>query len=348
MLRDYQGYFVSPEMQRYYQEKRLFSLQLEITPICNQECRFCYTHGTLRAQMMPNAFLRRILDDASSMSVRKIEWLGGDPLTRDDWFELMDYSKKLDLINNIWTAGDLLADKTTAKKAMKATEGGGLISVHFDTFDRSLYKKLHKASPKFIDAVLKGLRNLLDLGKPAEELFHCITFTNLQAGSDFRNSVDRLLDDFGVPTGIVPYKPAIPGFERLIPTSQQIQEALEYKNKRIFEADIPAIPQCVSKYYCGSTAAVIAGDALSPCSRIRTAVGKRIRDSRFKDAFEINRNQLLTTILQDHNNLSSRCQACTLNDICWGCRSNAWYYAGDFLASDPKCWKQAENNEKEK
>ena len=119
---------------------------------------------------------------------------------------------------------------------------------------------------------------------------------------------------------------------------EEIREALEYKNKRCLGVNIPTIPQCVSKYYCGTTAAIIAGNALSPCSRIRYAVARLDKRS-FKEVYEENRNSLLTTALQNSNNLSQECKVCELNTICWGCRSNAWYYSRDFLAPDPKCWR---------
>jgi len=200
-----------------------------------------------------------------------------------------------------------------------------------------LYKQLHRAAPSFISQVLQGLQNLLDLGKPPDELFHCITFTKLQAGADFRHSVDKLMEEFGIPTGIVPYKPALKGYDHLIPSTDEIRAALEYKTQRCQGPEIPIIPQCVSKYYCGTTAAIINGDALSPCSRIRYAV-KRLKSQRFNEVFNEVRELLLTTALHEKNNLSSTCQICKWNEICWGCRSNAWYYAGDFLAPDPKCW----------
>ncbi|MFX1513401.1 MAG: radical SAM/SPASM domain-containing protein [Promethearchaeota archaeon] len=343
ILRDYEGYYLDAEMQHYYYDRKLYSLQLEVTSFCDQGCYFCYTRGSKSAREMPANFVRSILDSAAAMAVRKIDWLGGDPLKKSDWYELMIYSNDLGFINNIWTTGNLLSDPVIAEKAVAVTEGG-LISVHFDTFSPTLYERLHRVPPSFVDQILQGLRNVINLGKPPEELYHCITFTKLQAGSDFQQTVDRLLDELDIPTGIVPYKPALPDYDYLIPSSEEIREALEYKNKRCLGVDIPIIPQCVSKFYCGTTAALINGDALSLCSRIRHVVA-RLENHTFCDVFNDHRHSLLKIPLRTLTNLPQICQSCELNTICFGCRSNAWYYAYDFLARDPKCWKMGRSEE---
>jgi radical SAM protein with 4Fe4S-binding SPASM domain len=44
-------------------------------------------------------------------------------------------------------------------------------------------------------------------------------------------------------------------------------------------------------------------------------------------------------MLRDRSHLTGVCGACELRDRCGGCRGVAYGYTGDFLASDPRCWK---------
>ncbi|MDP6874354.1 MAG: hypothetical protein QF521_12560, partial [Alphaproteobacteria bacterium] len=37
------------------------------------------------------------------------------------------------------------------------------------------------------------------------------------------------------------------------------------------------------------------------------------------------------------------CASCDNNDVCWGCRANAYFYKGDVTASDPMCWLNDES-----
>ena len=94
------------EQKRYFNEKRLYTLQVESTDACPQSCIYCYA-GSSPAETRPLApdEIRALLDDAARLEVRAIDWLGGDPLARPDWHELMDYARGLGLTNNVWTSG---------------------------------------------------------------------------------------------------------------------------------------------------------------------------------------------------------------------------------------------------
>ena len=81
------------------------------------------------------------------MGIKSIDWLGGDPLLRKDWYGLMKYAQASGLINNIWTSGIPLAKKDIAKKAVEVTKGG-FISVHLDTLKEDIYQKLHAGNPQ--------------------------------------------------------------------------------------------------------------------------------------------------------------------------------------------------------
>ena len=116
----------------------------------------------------------KIIDSASKMEVRAIDWLGGDPLLRSDWYELMKYAVSKNLKNNIWTSGMPLEDVEVAKKAVEVSKGG-FISVHLDSLDESIYEKLHTGNPKKkINTILKGVDNVQSLGKKPENMINCI------------------------------------------------------------------------------------------------------------------------------------------------------------------------------
>lgn len=338
MLKDYESYFLNPKMQDYFQQTKLYTLQLEITSRCPQKCIYCYTrYDVPKVREMPLNVLKGIIEDAGEMEVEKIEWLGGDALLYPHWSEMMDLATEHGIINNIWTAGSLLNDPVIAKEVVRVTNGGGLVSIHIDTIDELDYQKLHENSPKFIQTTLEGLEKLLVLGKSPDELLNCMTFSSVIAEKRFEEIVDFFMDKHEITSSIVVYKPVVPGLDYLIPSIEQVRHAVEYKNRKNFSIEIPAIPQCVSKFYCGTTASVLVDGSLSVCSRIRHGIGK-LGKTTFKDTFNQYKELLLTQKLQDSRFLDPSCQQCSFNNICWGCRANAWYYKGDIFASDPKCW----------
>ncbi|MFX1517909.1 MAG: radical SAM protein, partial [Promethearchaeota archaeon] len=308
MLKDYEGYFLNKEMKIYFEGYKLFTLQIEINQICQQNCIYCYARDSRGEEMNPE-FIKSILDDAAEMKVRKIEWLGGDCLLHSSWEELMAYAKyEHELINNIWTSGNQLRSISVAKKAIELTRDGGFISVHLDSINPEIYGKLTNGNLDYMKDTLQGIQNLIDLGKPPSEIINCLALTGLQAGEDFRNTVQYFHSQFGIPVTFISYKPTSKD-PRLPITSQQIKEAERVKTDICYGPNVPIIPQCVSKFYCGTTASILpeVGDPtvgnLTVCSRIRQSFGKLKIGQSFKGQFNKLKDILLTRKLKDSSNL---------------------------------------------
>ncbi|GAG59634.1 unnamed protein product [marine sediment metagenome] len=149
------------ELQKqYYNECKIYILQIESTLRCPQLCDYCYAGSTPDSpQGMSSEKIKELLDTASKLDIRMIDWLGGDPLVRKDWYELCKYASNLGLINNIWTSGIPLANAEIAEKAVEVSEGG-FISTHLDTFNPELLVQ----SPQFpgsLEGSLKSKRRSL-------------------------------------------------------------------------------------------------------------------------------------------------------------------------------------------
>ncbi len=187
------------DVARYFEEERVYSLQIESTLACPQGCRYCYAPaGTTRVRELSSDDIAAALFSAATMDVKAVDWLGGDPLVREDWYELAEHARDLGFVNNIWSSGIPLADPDVAERAVAATEGG-FISVHLDTLDPGIYAGLHDgdAGAK-IRAIRLGIENLFACGKPACELVSCITFTRPLAGNDLERTMRYFCEDLGM------------------------------------------------------------------------------------------------------------------------------------------------------
>ena len=176
-------------MKTYFEDYKLYTLQIEINQICQQNCIYCYARESRGEEMNPD-FIKSILDDAAEMKVRKIEWLGGDCLLHSSWREIMAYAKyEHELINNVWTSGNQLKSVSVAKKVIELTNDGGFISIHLDSVNPEIYFELTNGNLDYLHDTLQGIQNLIDLGKPASEILNCLALTGLQAGEDFEATV---------------------------------------------------------------------------------------------------------------------------------------------------------------
>ncbi len=335
---DVEGYYFNEEMIKYFEDFRLYSLQFEINTDCGQHCKYCYVNNsTAEPARLEDDFVLSVLDQLAEMKVAVIEWLGGDPVRHPSFDTFLRSSIDLGLRNNIWSSGDLLNAEVIVDFLTDDTNEG-FVSFHLDTLDPEIYRRL-ACSPEYIDVVLKNIEFLLDQGVNPERLNNCFTFTRLQGPDDLENTVRTLHEEYGILSGIVPYKPVgYPTDAMLyIPTTEEIHAAYRLLSEIQFGSKMPITPQCVSKYYCGTTCALTIEKGLTLCTRIRQPL-VRIHGTDFKTAFESAKYTLLRGPLRDTSNRCESCRSCGNNEICWGCRGNAFYYAGDFMGPDVKCW----------
>ena len=114
------------EEQKYFKENKVYAVQLESTNACPQDCLYCYaSQKDAPMKELSRQKIIEVLDSASTMGIRAIDWLGGDPLVRDDWYVLMSYARDLGLRNNIWTSGIPLENMGVARKALRSENRKG-------------------------------------------------------------------------------------------------------------------------------------------------------------------------------------------------------------------------------
>jgi len=329
------------EQKRYFEQKRLYALQIETTDACHQGCIYCYAGSTPQESYgLASHEIRSLLDDAAAMEIRAIDWLGGDPLVRSDWYELMQYARSLGIINNIWTSGLPLSNKKIAAQVYEVTDGG-FVSVHVDSITPKVYARLHRGgNDHYIDAIVEGVNNMLALGKPADRMINCITYTARQGPEDAIRTMRWWFDEKGLRTCLTMFNPAGMGAEwkAFEPDLDEIRQVYTERDRINYDEDnISIAAMDTDKYYCGTMATVTFTGEVTPCSVIREGVGN-IRDTPFSEIIAEHIDTLVHGDLHDTCNLPDPCNTCMNNEHCWGCRASAYHYNGDADGLDPKCW----------
>ena len=329
------------EQKRYFEQKRLYALQIETTDACHQGCIYCYAGSTPHeSRGLTSDEIRSVLRDAAALEIRAIDWLGGDPLTRPDWYELMQYALSLGMINNVWTSGLPLKNQRIAAQVFEVSEGG-FVSVHVDSITPEVYAKLHRGvNHHYIDAIVEGVTNMLDLGKPAEKMINCITYTARQGPEDAIKTMHWWFEEKGLRTCLTMFNPAGMGAEwrAFEPNLAEVQQVYTERDRINYGGDNITIGAMdTDKFYCGTMATVTFMGDVTPCSVIREGVDN-IRSTPFQEIIANHSNTLVHGDLHDVCNLPAPCNTCISNPHCWGCRASAWHYNGDADGLDPKCW----------
>jgi radical SAM protein with 4Fe4S-binding SPASM domain len=326
------------EVIRFFENNRVYAVQIESCLTCSGGCRYCYASAKDPiSASLPATTINRILHEISDSGARAIDWLGGDPLMRKDWFELACAAQDLGLINNIWTSGIPLADPVIARQVVKVT-AGGFVSVHLDSLDEEIYGLLHTGNPhKKIQSILKGVENLLKAGKHPKEIINCITFTRPLAGNDVECTI-RYFSKKGIRTCLTQICMAGLGKEHpeWLPSEQQIRHAIGVRDRMNYPgSDLSMSSMDVNKFYCGGTVCITVDGDVTPCSVIRQGFGN-VNYLPFAEIVNLHRNELLFLPLRKETT-EGRCKRCKNEPVCWGCRATAFYTTCNLMADDPNC-----------
>jgi len=131
------------------------TVSIELTRECKCNCEHC-TVSEGEGEMSTDQ-LKGIIDQALDMGAFIITFTEGDPLLRDDIFELVDYVDKDKAIVNIFTPGT----EMTPEKATKLKDAGLhslLISIYStDPAKHNLTRRLEGAYNWAVDAIKMGL-----------------------------------------------------------------------------------------------------------------------------------------------------------------------------------------------
>ncbi|PNX52555.1 MAG: hypothetical protein BV458_08990 [Thermoplasmata archaeon M9B2D] len=330
---------------RYFKENKVFSIQIESNLSCPQGCLYCYASlENPPVQELSKKDITAILDSAVKLQVRAIDWLGGDPLVRSDWYPLMKETEKRGLKNNIWTSGIPLENREVARKAVEVSTGG-FIAVHLDTLDERIYQTLHKGNPhRQIQAILKGIENVRNYGKDPDEMINCITFTK-PVFQDIQHTIQYFYETWGMRTCLT--QMCVTGLAtdhtEWVPTVEEITKACEIRDRINYPMSLYSFSSMdTNKYYCGNMICVTVNGDVTPCSVIRKSVGN-IHETSLEEIVEKHRDELLWVHLRRPENLPGYCSKCENNTVCWGCRAAAFYDRGDSCGTDPKCFRNRKN-----
>lgn len=84
---------VNPGRKEYFEQKRLYQMQVLMAERCAGGCSYCATSSApSEAGYLSTEKLFELVDEAAALGVKSICWAGGDPLLHPDWFKIACYA----------------------------------------------------------------------------------------------------------------------------------------------------------------------------------------------------------------------------------------------------------------
>ena len=330
----------------------------EMTTACNLRCIHCHASGGKPApDELTTEEAKRLLDQLAEVSeFRMMAFTGGEPLVRDDLFELLAYSQALGFTNTMATNATLI-DDAMARRLRR--HGVAIGAVSLDGFDAATHDAI-RGLPGSFEAAVQGMQAL----RRAGILLH-VNITAMEYNMDQMEQLMTLVDELG--TGILLMYQLVPvgrgqdigeaaldlgANERLIRfmaqaqrTTQAIMEPVagpQYWPFLLQQNSIHGGPllHLAEAVFHGCSAGrgfvyIKPNGDVEPCPFIPLSCGN-VRQTPFSTIWTT--SPIFKDLRKREQLLKGRCGECQYRRLCGGCRGRAWATTGDYLAEDPSCF----------
>jgi heme b synthase len=345
-------------------------IAFEITRTCNLSCRHC--RGDSKNKSYKNELtldeIKSILDNVASFSKPIIIITGGEPLTRNDVFDITDYSTSLGYRTVLATCGHFLTDETverliaTGVSRISVSLDGATPETH-DTFRgvpgsfKSAVKGLEIARKHNLDFQInstltnlniKELESLYDLAVSLGAVgFHPFLLVPVGRGCNlaefalspekYEDALIRIAQMAG--NSSIEIKPTCsPHYYRII----RQMKIVDYANEIMKSSNQTTMQNFTDRYKL--TKGCLGGQGfvfishtgkVQICGFLELEAGD-LRTENY-DLGSIWETSELFRQIRDIDNYHGKCGICEYRKVCGGCRARAYYSTGDYLGEEPNC-----------
>lgn len=331
----------------------------ETTRRCNLSCKHC--RADAEDHDYPGELstdeAKKLFDNVAEMGFPIIILTGGEPLLREDIFELAEYGDKLGL-RMVMAPNGTLVTEDTAKKM--AASGIKRISVSIDGATKESHDEFRGVKGAF-EGAMHGIENAKKAGIEFQ-INTTITKDNLHEIPEILNlaiSLGAVAHHIFllVPTGRGKYIA-----EKTI-DAKTYEKTLNWFYEQRDKVPLQLKATCAPHYYRilrqrakrdgksvdfdtfgldAMTRGCLGGigfcfishvGKVQPCGFLDLDCGN-VKEKTFREVWK---DSQIFNNLRDYDSLSGKCGGCGYNKVCGGCRARAYEATGDYMEEEPFC-----------
>ena len=329
----------------------------EITRRCNLSCIHCRAaaeRGPYEGELTTEECFR-FIDEVAAFSKPVLILTGGEPLLREDIFEVASYGTRKGLRTVMAVNGTLL----DAHKAA-AAKGAGIqrVSISLDGSTAESHDRFRGVAGAYAGA-MEGINYLKEAGL-AFQINTTVTKRNL---GEIEDILQVAIQQGAAAHHIFLLVPTGRGRELAHEevTPEEYEQTLTWFAEQDNKVPIQLKATCAPQYYrivhqrgeakdrSGQgeslhtfTRGCLGGVSfcflshrgdVQPCGYLEV-IGGNIRERPFQEIWE---GDEVFQCLREVNNLQGKCGRCEYRMVCGGCRARAYALTGDYLAEEPLC-----------
>jgi radical SAM protein with 4Fe4S-binding SPASM domain len=332
--------FSDDEIAECLKKKGLLSIELEFTKKCNLRCLYCYSSaGEPLENELSLDELRSVISQAKELGAKKIILLGGgEPLLYQGMTDIIEYINFLGFQQALFTNGTLI----TADMAKFLYKNRVSVVIKSNSRKPEIQDFLAGVNGAFKN-IKRGLQLLMDAGYPDKN--HMLGIQTVICRQNIHELPSMWI--WARERGIIPYFEILTYQGRARKNPDLTVSALEinaiFKQLEMVDRERfgilwesrPTIAAFTCKRHLYSCLVNSQG-YVQPCTGIDISVGN-IRESHLADI--LGNSPVISNLRNIYKKIEGVCKACEHSHECYGCRGNAYQMTGNYLASDPTCWK---------
>jgi radical SAM protein with 4Fe4S-binding SPASM domain len=343
--RIYGAEFSQQEIAEAVRDGRLLSMEMEFNKSCNFRCLYCYAadNTVIRNEMKKHEFLD-LINQARELGAKKIIVLGGEPMLYPHIIEMIQYIRGIDMDVELFTNGTNI----TREMAQTLYDLGVRVVLKMNTFEEKIQDMLSGRKGAHAQ-INEAFNNLKLAGYPSADRFMGVSTVVCQQNIDELPKMWEWLRD----QNIAPY------FEMITPQGGAKEHNMLEVDSRQIEDLFHRISRIDRKKY-GHTwdpkPPLVGGECLrhqfscavnsegfvQPCVGVTIPIGN-VRKQRLKDI--LRESEVVQDLKNYTDTIKGPCSECERLSECYGCRGAAYQMTGDYLASDPMCWKNLDKRD---
>ncbi len=313
---------------------------------CNLKCAHCYQDaGDATSKELTTTEAKALIDGVARAGFRVMIFSGGEPLLRDDIYELVSYARDSGLAPVFGTNATLITPEVAAR--LKAA-GARAMGISLDSLDEAEHDAFRGVSGAFV-ATMSGIEACKQAGLPFQ-----IHTTVMNWNRDRICDITRFAEQLGARGHYIFF---------LVPVGRGVAASIDainvMENENLLrdimrtsaEVSIEVKPTCAPQFtrvakqldvatrftrgcLAGLTYCVVGSEGIvRPCAYMTTEAGD-VRQQPFDEIWKTAEvfKRLRTRAY------SGSCGTCDYREGCGGCRARAGYYhEGDIMAQDDYC-----------
>ncbi|MGI6252410.1 MAG: radical SAM protein [Aminivibrio sp.] len=319
------------------------------TTKCNLFCRHCYRESgpdADRSGELTEKEGRELIASIKRAGFRLLIFSGGEPLMREDIFDLVAAARDEGLLPAMGSNGTLITPEVAQRLADCGLRG---IAISVDSMDREYHDAFRGVKGAF-DRAGEGIQNALAAGLRVQ-----INLTLTDRNLDQFGPMVNFYEGLGVhaihPFFLVPTGRALSMAEEELKSGayfSMIRAVLEKQAETGLELKPTCAPQFMpmaaemgipQRFTRGCLAGisyccVLPGGDVHLCPYLPVKAGN-VRETTFETIWAESEPFLK---LRDPSAYGGACGKCDHWSICGGCRARAFYYTGNYMEEEPWCF----------